>query len=361
MEWNNNLRSFVLLVHFVFRYYAISAESMKAVLFTPGGPESMYIGDAPRPKLKETEVLIRVHFTALNRADTLQRKGSYPPPPGESEILGLEVSGIVEELGSACNLGWRKGDKVMALVPGGGYAEFAAVQESHVMPIPKGMSQSDAATIPEVWLTSFQLLHLLGDIQQGDKVLIHAGGSGVGTASVQLVRLAGGVPYVTAGSQKKIQAAMDLGAEGGFNYKEGDFSDWALEVTGGEGMDLITDCVGGSYWQQNIKALATDGRWILYGLLGGPNVDGNLLGQVLRKRVTLKGTTLRTRSIKYKAKLVKAFTEAAIPHFSSGELKPLIDSILPMDRIQEAHTRMEQNLNTGKIVIRVASEKKAEL
>ncbi|XP_031561467.1 quinone oxidoreductase PIG3-like [Actinia tenebrosa] len=357
------LRAF--LIFFLSFYIVMASNTMRAVLYEPGGPEKMTIGVVPRPKTGPKMLVIRVFYTALNRADTLQRKGSYPPPPGESEILGLEVAGLVEEIGSSCSLGWKKGDKVMALVPGGGYAEYVLVHETHVMPIPTSYSLSEASAIPEVWLTAYQLLHFIGKIKPGENVLIHAGGSGVGTSLVQLTKLAGANAYVTAGSEEKIKTAISLGAKAGFNYKTGiDFSQWILEQTEGRGVDIITDCVGGSYWEKNAKSLAKDGRWLLYGLLGGGNVNGSILAQLMRKRATLTGTTLRSRSTEYKTDLIKGFAEDVLPYFGNGKLKPIIDTVYPMEKISEAHSRMESNVNTGKILIQVqkdAEQDKTEL
>lgn len=328
---------------------------MKAVLFTPGGAENLYVGTAPKPTAEKTRVLIRVEYTALNRADTLQRRGLYPPPAGESDILGLEVSGVIEEVGEECVRKWKKGDKVLSLLGGGGYAEYVAVEEVLVMPAPDSLEFSEAAAIPEAWLTAYQLLHFLGRVRSGDVVLVHAGGSGVGTALVQLSLVAGARPYVTAGSEEKIKMAESLGAKGGFNYKTGDFSNWIESVTGGKGADVIFDCVGSSFWEQNIRSLALDGRWVLYGLLGGGNVSGNLLRDLLKKRGSLIATTLRSRSLEYKAELVQAFTKTIVPLFATGKLKTIVDSVFTMDQIQLAHKKMESNQNIGKIVIKIAT------
>lgn len=337
---------------------------MKAVLYTPGDISNLRTGTVAKPAAEKSKVLIRTYYTALNRADTLQRRGLYPPPPGESDILGLEISGVIEDVGEECVGKWKKGDRVMALLGGGGYAEYAAVEEGLVMPIPESCKFSDAASIPENWLTAYQLLHFLGNVQSGEVVLIHAGGSGVGAALIQLSHLAGAKPFVTAGTDEKIKKAKSLGARGGFNYKTGDFSDWVESITEGKGANLILDCVGSSFWEQNIKSLAVEGRWIVYGLLGGGNVSGNLLGNVLRKRASLIGTTLKSRSLAYKRKLVEEFTEIVIPQFANGMLSTVVDSIFPMEEIQQAHRRMEANENIGKIIIQVRedeNEAKSEL
>jgi len=248
--------------------------------------------------------------------------------------------------------------------PGGGNAEYVSVYEDHAIRIPDSIDFTTAAAIPEVWLTAYQLLHIEGRLKAGETVLIHAGGSGVGTSAVQLVKLAGATPIVTAGSTEKIDLAKSLGAAHGFNYKEGSFSEKVLEATNGRGVDLIIDCVGGSYWEQNLAAIAIEGRWILYGLLGGNRVDGEILGKILMKRMSLIGSTLRARSKEYKTNLIGSFGETAVPHFATGELKPIIDTVFPsLNKLPDAHRLMESNANAGKIVLTVRQEdsKKEEL
>uniref|UniRef100_F7C1V4 Tumor protein p53 inducible protein 3 n=2 Tax=Ornithorhynchus anatinus TaxID=9258 RepID=F7C1V4_ORNAN len=332
-------------------------ETMLAVHFDqPGGPENLYLKTVAKPSPGEGEILVKVHASALNRADLLQRKGLYPPPEGASEILGLEASGLVAEAGPGCRGRWKRGDRVMALLAGGGQAEYVPVPEGLLMPVPGGLSFPEAAAIPEAWITAFQLLHLLGGVKVGETVLIHAGSSGVGTAAVQLSRLAGAIPLVTCGSLEKVQFAKKLGAAAGFNYKEEDFARGVLNFTKGAGVNVILDCVGGSYWEKNLSCLATDGRWILYGLLGGGEVQGQLLSKLLHKRGSLITSVLRPRDKKYKEELVRAFTERILPHFSPpGEsprhLAPVIDRVFPLDKIGEAHRHMEGNGNIGKIVL----------
>ncbi|XP_035883610.1 quinone oxidoreductase PIG3 isoform X3 [Phyllostomus discolor] len=337
---------------------------MLAVHFDqPGGPENLYLKEVARPSPGEGEVLLKVAASAMNRADILQRQGQYAPPPGASTILGVEASGHVAELGPGCQGHWKIGDPVMALLPGGAQAQYATVPEGFLMPIPAGLTMAQAAAIPEAWLTAFQLLHLVGNVQAGDSVLIHAGVSGVGTAAIQLTRLAGAVPLVTVGSQDKIQMAEKLGAAAGFNYKEEDFSEAAMKFTEasqivfhmeGAGINLILDCIGGSYWEKNVNCLAVDGRWVLYGLLGGNEVNGPLLSKLLFKRGSLISSLLRSRDKKYKQMLVKTFTEQVVPHFSTESthrLRPVVDRVYPVAEIQEAHKYMESNQNVGKIVL----------
>ncbi|XP_028652652.1 quinone oxidoreductase PIG3 isoform X1 [Erpetoichthys calabaricus] len=329
---------------------------MLAVHFdSPGEAENLYIKEVARPEPSEGEVLIKVHASALNRADLLQRRGFYLPPPGASEILGLEAAGVVVSEGAD----WSVGDRVMALLSGGGNAEYVTVPEDQLMAIPNQMTFIQAAAIPEAWLTAYQLLHFVAEVKNGETVLIHAGGSGVGTAAIQLCRLAGAVPVVTAGSADKLKKSMELGAAAGFNYKEEDFSSCLLTFTKGHGADIILDCVGASMWEQNVKCLSMDGRWVLYGTMGGVEVHGDILRQLLFKRGQLLTSLLRSRSPEYKSKLVKTFDENVLPYFSSDSrtpLHPVIDSIYKMDEIVSAHKHMEGNKNLGKIIINLDSE-----
>lgn len=335
------------------------ARMMQAVCVdVPGGPENLLLQSVPKPQPKDGEVLIKVHATALNRADLLQRRGLYPPPPGESDIIGLEVAGIVDTLGPRVKRGWRSDDRVMALLCGGGYAEYVAVPEELLMPAPRDLTLCQAAAIPEAWLTAFQLLVFIAQVKEGEVVLVHAGASGVGTAAVQLVRLFGAVPIVTAGSPEKLKMAENLGAAAGFNYKEESFAQGVQDFTGGKGADVILDCIGGRNWEQNVSSLATDGRWVLYGTMGGRAVEGDLLGKLLSKRGHLLSSLLRSRSLQYKADLIKAFSHRVLPHFSdqTTSLRPVIDSTFNLVNIAEAHRHMEANKNMGKIVINVISQ-----
>ncbi|XP_056249595.1 quinone oxidoreductase PIG3 isoform X2 [Seriola aureovittata] len=333
---------------------------MRAVCVdVPGGPENLLLRTVPRPQPKDGEVLIKVHATALNRADLLQRRGLYPPPPGESDIIGLEVAGTVDTLGPGVKRGWKPDDRVMALLCGGGYAEYVTVPEELLMPVPPTLTLCQAAAIPEAWLTAFQLLALIAQVKEGEVVLAHAGASGVGTAAVQLVRLFGAVPIVTAGSPEKLKMAEELGAAAGFNYKEESFAQGVHDFTGGKGADVILDCIGGCNWEQNVSCLATDGRWVLYGTMGGRAVEGDLLGKLLSKRGHLLSSLLRSRSLQYKADLVSAFSRRVLPYFSdrAASLRPVIDSTFTLEHIAEAHRHMEANKNTGKIIVNVIPQK----
>ncbi|KAM4724568.1 quinone oxidoreductase PIG3 isoform 2-T2 [Anableps anableps] len=332
---------------------------MRAVCVdVPGGPENLVLRSIPRPKPKDGEVLIKVHAAALNRADLLQRRGLYPPPAGESDIIGLEVAGTVDSLGRRVKGNWKPDDRVMALLAGGGYAEYVSVPEELLIPVPDNLTFCQAAAIPEVWLTAFQLLDFIAQVKQGEVVLVHAGASGVGTAAVQLVRLFGALPIVTVGSQEKLRLAEKLGAAAGYNYKEESFVQGVHDFTAGKGANVILDCVGGCNWEKNVSSLAVDGRWVLYGTMGGRTVEGDLLGKLLSKRGHLLCSLLRSRSLQYKADLVKAFAVKVLPHFSNqpAALRPVIDSTYKLEDIAEAHRHMEANRNMGKIVITVTPQ-----
>uniref|UniRef100_A0A3Q1BUX3 Enoyl reductase (ER) domain-containing protein n=2 Tax=Amphiprion ocellaris TaxID=80972 RepID=A0A3Q1BUX3_AMPOC len=336
------------------------ANMMQAVCVdVPGGPESLLLRSVSRPQPKDGEVLIKVHAAALNRADLLQRRGLYPPPPGESDIMGLEVAGTVDSLGPGVKMDWKPDDRVMALLCGGGYAEYVSVPEELLMSVPSNLTLSQAAAIPEAWLTAFQLLVFIAQVKEGEVVLVHAGGSGVGTAAVQLVRLFGAVPVVTAGSEEKLKMAEKLGAAAGFNYREESFAKGVQDLTGGKGANVILDCIGGCNWEQNVSCLSVDGRWVLYGTMGGRAVEGDLLGKLLSKRGHLLSSLLRSRSLQYKADLVKAFSHRVLPHFSaqSASLRPVIDSSFSLEDVAEAHRHMEANRNMGKIIINVIPPK----
>lgn len=330
---------------------------MRAVVFDePGGPQTLKIRTVPRPEPGPGEVLVRVQATALNRADLLQRRGLYPPPPGESDILGLEVSGTVERVGPGVTGAFDPCARVMALLCGGGYAEYVCVPEPLLMLAPPDLTLSEAAALPEAWLTAFQLLHHVAGLQEGEVVLIHAGASGVGSAAVQLVRLLGAVPVVTAGTSEKLALAKSLGAAAGFNYREDDYVEGVQRFTQGKGADVILDCIGGSCWEQNVSCLAVDGRWVLYGTLGGGAVHGDLLKKLLSKRGQLLCSLLRSRTLQYKSELVRSFSSRVLPHFSGSPalLRPVIDREFSLEQVCEAHQLMEENRNMGKIILNVA-------
>ncbi len=323
---------------------------MKAILFdAPGGPEVLRYGDAPDPQPAEGELLVRVRATAVNRADTLQRRGNYAPPPGASPILGLELAGeVVQPAGP-----WQTGDRVMAVVTGGGYAELATVPAGMAMRIPDRFSFEQAAAIPEVFLTAYLNLFTLGKLSAGETALIHAGASGVGTAAIQLAHAAGAQVIATAGAPEKVAFCRDLGASLAINYKQEDFAERVLAFTASHGADVVLDFVGAPYWNANLRAIATNGRLMLIGMLGGSRGELDL-GPIMAKRITVTGTTLRRTPLPEKIALTQAFVAFAMPRFEQGELRPIVDSIYPLHTATEAHRRMEANHNIGKIVLVVA-------
>ncbi len=326
--------------------------TMQAVVIgQPGGAEPLRIDEAPKPAPGPEELLVRVHATALNRADTMQRKGNYPPPEGASPIMGLEMAGTVEAVGERM-VNWNAGDRVCGLLAGGGYAEYATIHHEMAMAVPPGLSLEEAAAIPEVFLTAYQALHWLGALEAEEHVLIHAGASGVGTAAIQLARLADAHAYVTA-SAPKHEVCRELGAETTIDYKTEDFADRIADLTDGRGVDLIIDFIGAPYFDANLRALAVDGRLVLLATLGGSRVETVDLRRFFRKRVQLFASTLRARSPDYKIRLTQDFAGYALPQFVDGDLRPVIDRVYDWTEVAEAHRRMENNENAGKIVLRV--------
>ncbi|WP_187264173.1 NAD(P)H-quinone oxidoreductase [Pontibacter beigongshangensis] len=325
---------------------------MKAILVnTPGGPEQLQLGEYPKPEPKPHELLVKVHATALNRADTLQRQGKYPPPAGASPLLGLEVAGVVEAAGEGCSR-YKPGDKVFGLLPGGGYAEYAVIDEAMAMPVPENLSMEEAASIPEVFLTAFQALVWLGRLQTGERVLVHAGASGVGTAAIQLAKAMGAAVVVTA-SKEKHQVCLELGADKAIDYKNASFKEEVLRYTENEGVDLIIDFIAGPYFADNLDCLRTDGRLVMLASLGGGKVESLDVRKILAKRLQITGSTLRTRSRNYQAKLTQELRDFALEKFKTCQLKPVIDSVYNWQEAAAAHRHMEANKNTGKIVLKV--------
>jgi len=327
---------------------------MRAVLvFQEGDPEHMTIGEVPTPSPGADEVRVRVHATALNRADTFQRRGHYPPPEGASTILGLEMAGVVEETGDGV-IDWHEGDRVFSLLAGGGYAEQVVVHKDLLMAVPPGLSMREAAAIPEVFLTAYQALHWLGGLQSGHRVLIHAGASGVGTAAIQLAKDAGACPYVTA-SAPKHDVCRDLGAEAAIDYESEDFAARVDALTDGDGVHIIIDFIGAPYFHQNVASLAMDGRIVQLATLGGSTVEEVSLRDLMAKRVHLLTSTLRNRSLDYKIQLTQEFASDVLPEFVDGQMQPVIDSTYDWTEVADAHRRMENNENAGKIVLQVIS------
>lgn len=300
------------------------------------------------------EVLVNIWATAVNRADLMQARGLYPPPPGASEILGLEMAGEIEALGESVT-GWQVGDRVCALLSGGGYAEKTAVHQDMLLKLPDDWSFAQGAAVPEVWLTAFVNLFQEGSLQAGETVLLHAGASGVGTAAIQLAKSAGGRVFVTASQEAKLTRCRELGADLAINYKEQDFLAELLSATSGEGVDLILDPVGGSYLDRNVQALRLFGRLVNIGLLGGGRGEMNV-ALLLSKRLRLIGSTLRSRPLSEKIDITRQFKSQFWPKLLSGELKPIIDTTFPIQEAQAAHQYVRENRNIGKVILKVILE-----
>ncbi len=323
---------------------------MRAVFYEgAGGPEVLRLRETDAPQPAEGEVVIDVAAAGVNRADVQQRIGVYPPPPGASEIPGLEVSGRVSAVGAGVTAP-RVGDEVCALLAGGGYAEQVAVPAGQVLPVPRGVDLVTAAALPEVAATVFSNLFMTAGVQAGETVLIHGGSGGIGTMAVQLVDAFGAVPAVTAGSQEKLDVARELGAEVLINYREEDFVERIKEATGGRGADVILDVVGAKYLQRNVDALATSGRLVVIGLQGGAKAELNL-GQLMAKRGAVIGTTLRARPAEEKAAIMHAVAEHVWPLVVSGDVKPQVHRTFALADAAAAHEYFDSGAHTGKILL----------
>ncbi|NGP89795.1 NAD(P)H-quinone oxidoreductase [Fodinibius halophilus] len=309
------------------------------------------IEETTTPKPAKDELLIKIEATAVNRADLLQRTGNYPPPQGASNILGLEMAGIVEETGKEVTE-WEKGDRVFALLSGGGYAEYCTIHKDMAMPVPDELSFEEAAAIPETFFTAFQAIDWLGKLQEGETILIHAAGSGVGTSAIQLAhhlydaRILG-----TAGKDHKLETAKELGAEFAYNYKTQNYAEEIINDIGTDSVDLVIDFVGQPYWHKNMEILATDGRVVYLSFLGGHKVEEISLIPILRKRLSIMGSTLRSRSLDYKIDLTQDFKQQTLSLFNNQTLAPVVDSVYDWSETEQAHQRMQNNKNTGKIVL----------
>lgn len=297
------------------------------------------------------EVRLRVAWAGVNRADLMQRAGHYPPPPGVSDILGLEVSGTVVEVGPGVD-GWHPGDEVCALLAGGGYAEEVVVDAQQVLPLPKGFGLREAAALPEVFATAWLNLFVEGQLQAGERVLLHAGASGVGTAAIQLCRAFGHPCFVTVGSDAKLAACRELGADGGFNRHEGSFVD-AVKAWGGA--DMILDPVGANYLEDNQRVLNAGGRLVLIGLMGGRRAELDM-GRMLMKRQRLIGSTLRAQPPAAKGAILDALMANVWPRLASGELRPLIHRTWPIAEAEAAHAHVKEDANIGKVLLAVSGE-----
>lgn len=318
----------------------------------PGGPEQLKLVDAPDCSPGPGELLIHVRATAVNHADVLQRRGHYPPPPGVTDVLGLEMAGEVAEVGDGV-AGWSVGDEVCAVLPGGGYAEQAVVPAQVAMPLPPGLDVVQAAAVPEVFTTAWDNLFNRGRLTSGETVLLHGGSSGVGTAAIQLARWRGCRVLVTAGSPEKLACCARLGASAGIDYREReDFDTCVRELTCDRGVDVVLDIIGGRYLARNLRCLALEGRLVIIGLMGGASAEIDL-GLILRRRLTVTASTLRARSVEAKALLARQLVDEVWPGFADGALRPVIDRVLPLEQAAQAHAAMEASEHTGKIVLRV--------
>jgi NADPH2:quinone reductase len=324
---------------------------MRAIrIVEAGGPEVLQMGEIPRPEPGPAEVLVRVCAAGVNRAEILQRRGLYPAPPGwPDDVPGLEFAGEVEAVGDRVSA-WKPGDRAMGLVGGGGYAEFVVVHEREAVPVPESLSWEEAAAVPEVFVTAHDALFTRGRLRMGEAVLIHAVGSGVGTAAVQLARVVGANVLGTSRTGWKLERAQELGLEVPIPAGGHEFADDVLDATGGTGADVILDLVGAGYLPRNLKCVALLGRIVVVGLTGGAFAEIDL-GILLRKRVTIVGTSLRSRPLEEKIAAVQAFAREALPLLRDGRIRPVLDETFPMADAAGAHRRMEADANFGKIVL----------
>ena len=324
-------------------------KSMRAIeISTPGGPEVLTPVEVPVPVPGPGQILIEVHWAGVNRPDALQRAGAYAPPPSASPLPGLEASGRVAALGPDV-AGWKVGDAVTALLPGGGYAEYVVTPAAHALPIPKDMDLREAACLPETCYTVWSNVFMRGGLKAGEIFLVHGGSSGIGTTAIQIASALGARVFTTAGSDDKCKVCEELGAERAINYRDEDFVD-ILRAEGGA--DLILDMVGGDYIPRNVKALADDGRLVQIAFLSGPKVELNF-AQVMTRRLTITGSTLRPQSDLAKARIAEELRRHVWPLIEGGRLKPVMDSEFPLDQAAEAHRRIESSGHIGKIVLKV--------
>ena len=327
--------------------------TMRAIeISSPGGPAVLRLAERPVPDLRDGEVLVRVVAAGVNRPDIMQRMGKYPPPPGVTDIPGLEISGeIVASRGTSR---FNDGDTICALVAGGAYAEYCAVPVEQCLPIPRGVSASHAAAIPETYFTVWTNLFDRGRLREGETVLVHGGTSGIGTTAIQLARAFGATVLATAGSDDKCQACRSIGAHTAINYNAADFAAEARSATDGRGVDVILDIVGGDYLQRNLDCLRMEGRLVQIGLIGGSRASLDLRG-VLQKRLTITGSTLRPRSSADKGVIARQLEQHVWPLLASGTVRPIVHAEFPLDRAADAHAELESGRVIGKIVLRVDS------
>ncbi|MEN2988749.1 NAD(P)H-quinone oxidoreductase [Tistrella sp. BH-R2-4] len=329
-------------------------ETMTAIeISTPGGPEVLKPATRPVPQPGAGEVLIRIAAAGVNKPDALQRQGNYPPPPGASDIPGLEVSGVVVATGRDVTR-LTVGDRVCALVTGGGYAEYVAAPQEQCLPVPEGFDLVRAAALPETYFTVWTNVFDRGALKAGERLLVHGGSSGIGTTAIQLARALGATVYATAGTDDKCRACEDLGATLAVNYRAADFKDAIVAATAGDpGVDVILDMVGGPYLARNLELLRRDGRLVYIAFLQGPKTDIDLR-PIMMKRLTITGSTLRARPVAEKAAIADTLLETVWPLLGAGTIGPVIDTILPLAQAADAHARLESSDHIGKIVLKVA-------
>jgi len=326
------------------------APTMTAIAISEfGPPEVLRPVSLPRPEPGEGEILVKVSAAGVNRPDVLQRQGGYPPPPGAPETPGLEIAGTVVALGPGAGR-YAVGDKVCALVPGGGYADYCAVAAANALPVPDGLSMQEAAAIPETFFTVWTNVFERGGLKPGEVFLVHGGSSGIGTTAIMMAKVWGARVFATAGSDDKCRACEKLGAEAGINYRSSDFVDAVKAATDGHGADVILDMVGGDYIARNIKLAARDGRIVNIAFLNGSRAEVDFL-PVMLKRLTLTGSTLRIRPVAEKAKIAAALEEHIWPHLASGAIRPQVFATFPLSQAAKAHTLMESSAHIGKIVL----------
>jgi len=325
---------------------------MRAVEITrPGGPEVLQPADRPQPQPKPNEILVKVAAAGVNRPDLLQRTGHYPVPKDASDLPGLEIAGEVAGVGASVKL-WKPGDQVCALVNGGGYAEYCVAPEVQALPVPKGLSLVEAASLPETFFTVWGNVYDRAKLAPGESLLVQGGTSGIGVTAIQMASATGNRVFATAGSEEKCAACVRLGAEKAFNYRTQDWSAETLAATGGKGVDVILDMVGGDYVPRELKCLADDGRLVFIAYLRGAKTELNL-DAVLRRRLTLTGSTLRPRSVEYKGHLARNLRERIWPLIEAGRIRPVIHKSFPLEQAAEAHRLMESSQHIGKIVLTV--------
>lgn len=328
---------------------------MRAVVMDGfGGVEVMRVDEVPKPTPKENEVLIKVAATSINRPDLVQREGKYPAPPGDSEILGLEVSGIVESVGSAVSE-WKPGDRVLALVGGGGYAEYAVAYANHVMPMPASMSFEEAACVCESYITAFLNVFMIGELKNGQTAILHGGGGGVNTAALQLANaLTPQVKKIVTAHPSKLERVKQLGADLVVDYTTTpDFSDAVKEFTSKKGVDLILDHVGAKYLGPNMNSLGYKGKLVIIGVISGIKAELNL-ALMMVKRQQIIGSVLRSRPVSEKGEIIAEFVKRALPKFADRTIAPIIEKVFPLDEVVQAHRMMEEDKHFGKIVLKIA-------